>query len=259
MERDILGTALRVVEELSLSGDPVGVRELSRSLDMTVGSTHRILQALKRERLVEQAGKRGQYCSGSRLVELAGNLLRSDALVHAATPIIRRTADETGESVVVMVADGDEAVCVASAEGAHLLRVVFPAGWRGPLQRGASGRVLLAHQSAQVVRAVLRGASGTSAALAGETTAGFMRSLAAIRRHGYAVSHGERSEGFTSIAAAVHGPDCAALASVALYGASARFEGAGLRKHVTAVRACASAITASIAIGGYRQPMRRRS
>ncbi len=251
MERDTLATALRVVEELSLAVEPRGVRELSHSLELSVGNTHRILQALKRERLVVQSGRRGQYRSGSRLAELAGNTLRTGTLVRASTPLIQRTAHETGESLVVMVADADEAVCVASVEGAHLLRVVFPVGWRRPLLRGASGRVLLAYQPPDAVRAALRDAKNARAKPA--SAAGFMRSLAAIRGRGCGISHGERSEGFTSIAAAIVGTDNAVLASVALYGASTRFKGAALKTQAAAVRACASAIGASIAHPQTRQ------
>ena len=49
MERDILGLGLRIIEQLGDSAQPVGVRELSRTLDIPVGTTHRVLQALKRE------------------------------------------------------------------------------------------------------------------------------------------------------------------------------------------------------------------
>src|SRR5262249_24464977 len=138
MERDIFGTALRVLEQVTRAADPVGVRELSRQLTMTVGSTHRALQLLKRERFVVQLGERGLYKSGPRILELAANLVKSHDLVPAAATFLRQTAEASDESVVLMVADAHEAACVASVESAHLLRTVFPVGWRGPLYFGAS-------------------------------------------------------------------------------------------------------------------------
>src|ERR1700693_2363653 len=114
MERDNFATAVRVMEQVSKESDPVGVRELSRALGMAVGSTHRALQALKRERFVVQAGARGLYSSGARIFELASNLVRTHDLVPVAGPFLQQTARKSHESVVLMVAESDEALCVAS-------------------------------------------------------------------------------------------------------------------------------------------------
>jgi len=222
LERNILGVALQVVEYLSHAPEPVGVRELGRILDMPVASTHRVLQALKRERLVTQVGERGLYASGERLGQLANNLFRAHDLVPRARPFLLQMAEETGESVVVMVAEGHEVVRVASAEGSHMLRVVFSAGWRGPLYRGASGKLLLAHRSEETVKAVI--AEGVKAAPALRLTNAqqLLSELPAIRRRGYSISHGERHEGLSSIAAPIMGPDRQLLAAIALYGPTPR-------------------------------------
>jgi DNA-binding IclR family transcriptional regulator len=222
VERNILGVALQVVEYLSRAPEPVGVRELSRILDMAVASTHRVLQALKRERLVTQVGKRGLYRSGERLGQLASNLFRAHDLVPTARPFLQQMAEETGESVVVMVAEGHEAVRVASAEGSQMLRVVFSVGWRGPLYRGASGKVLLAYRSEDTIRSII--AEGVKAPPPLQLTdpQQLVARLRAIRRQGHSVSHGERQEGFTSIAAPIIGPDRKVLAAIALYGPTSR-------------------------------------
>src|SRR6185436_2411190 len=114
MERDILGVGLRIIEQLGESPQPIGVRELSRTLDIPVGTTHRVLQALKRERLVEQAGERGLYRSGLRIAELSRRILRANDLVPTAMPCLREAVEKSGDSVAIMVVEGDEAVCAAS-------------------------------------------------------------------------------------------------------------------------------------------------
>jgi IclR family transcriptional regulator, KDG regulon repressor len=243
MERDILNVGLKVVEHIGEAARPMGVRELSRALDMPVGNTHRVLQALKRERLVEQAGDRGLYRLGPRIGELSSKFMRSHDLVPTAMPFLHEAVERSGDSVAIMVVDGREAVCAASVEGDQLLRVVFPVGRRGPLYRGASGRILLAFQPEETITAVLRdGAKATGPAKLADS-AQVLASLAGIRKRGYAVSHGEREEGITSVAAAIRGPDSTVLASVALYGPSSRFSRAELASHLSSVRECASAIS----------------
>ena len=122
MERDILGVGLRIIEQLGESAQPIGVRELSRALAIPVGTTHRVLQALKRERLVEQAGERGLYRSGMRIAELSRRFMRAHDLVPTALPWLHDAAERSGDSVAIMVVEGHEAVCAASVEGDQLLR-----------------------------------------------------------------------------------------------------------------------------------------
>jgi DNA-binding IclR family transcriptional regulator len=243
MERDILSAGLIVVEHIGEAARPMGVRELSRALNMPVGNTHRALQALKRERLVEQAGHRGLYRLGPRIGELSAKFMRAHDLVPTATPFLHEAVERSGDSVAIMVVDGHEAVCAASVEGEQLLRVVFPVGRRGPLYRGASGRILLAFQRKDVVEAVIREGIQAKGSQKLSDPEVVLESLPGIRKRGYAVSHGEREEGVTSVAAAIRGPDDSVLASVAIYGPSSRFSRAELVSHLASVRECAAAIS----------------
>ena len=264
MERDVLGVGLRIIEHLGESAQPMGVRELSRALEMSVGTTHRVLQALKRERLVEQAGERGLYRSGMRIAELSRRFLRAHDLVPTALPFLHEAVERSGDSVAIMVAEAHEAVCAASVEGDQLLRVVFPAGWRGPLYRGASGRILLAFQPEETILEVMNYGVRAAPPLQIDDPDQLLRSLTGIRKHGYAVSHGERHDGVTSVAAAVRGPDRTVMASVALYGPSSRFSSRiQLANHLSSVRECAAAInealTDRLKRGAAARPQRERT
>lgn len=246
MQRDLLGSAMRVVEYLSKTREPMGVRDLSRHLGVAVASTHRLLQSLKRERLVVQVGEQGMYASGERLVELATNLMHSHHLVPIATPFLQKVAARSGESVTLMVVDGYEAVCAASIESEHMLRVVFPVGWRGPLYRGASGRLLLAFQPPEVIEAVIAAGQRESGSQKLDDPATLLRSLAELRKAGNAVSHGERHEGWSSAAAAIRAPGGMVIGTIAVYGPSARFLNSKLANHTKQVIACARDISAAL-------------
>jgi DNA-binding IclR family transcriptional regulator len=246
MQRDILGSAMRVVEHLSKNREAVGLRDLSRDLGIAVASAHRILRALCRERLAVQVGDRGMYASGERLTQIASNLLHANVLVPLALPLLREAAAESGESALIMVAEGHESVCRASVESEQILRVVFPVGWRGPLYRGATGRVLLAYQTPQEIQAVIARGQRAASPLKLTKPDDLRRSLAKIRRAGYGVSHGERHEHWSSVAAPVRGPHGLVIASVAIYGPSSRFSRGGLPERVALATACAAGIGAAI-------------
>lgn len=247
MERDIFGTALKVLEHVTRAGDPLGVRELSRQLGMTVGSTHRALQLLKRERFVTQLGERGLYKSGTRIFELAANLVKSHDLVPAASTFLRQTAEAGDESVVLMIADGHDATCVASVESAHLLRTVFPVGWRGPLWFGASGYLLLAYQPEETIRAVIRAGMKSTSPNRLTDPDRLLTRLATVRKTGDSVSHGEREQGMSSVAAAVRDGNDTVIAAVAIYGPSARFSRSKIPEYLALVRACAANISEALA------------
>ncbi|MFT4065534.1 IclR family transcriptional regulator [Paraburkholderia sp.] len=238
---------MRVVEFLSKIQSPVGVRDLSRHLDMPVASIHRVLQALKRERLIVQVSDQGLYASGERLVELATNLMRAHNLVPVASPFLNRMAALSGESATLMVMEGNEAVCVASVESEQMLRVVFPVGWRGPLYRGASGRLLLAFQPVEVIETVIENGAREEGADRLLDSEALRRSLPELRKAGYVVSHGERHEGWSSVAAAIHAPGATVIGSVALYGPNSRFGDKQLEDHAKHVTECARSISDALA------------
>jgi DNA-binding IclR family transcriptional regulator len=237
---------MRVVEHLSKTREAVGVRELSRDLGIAVASTHRILKALCRERLAVQVGDRGLYASGARLVEIASHLVHTNELVPIALPLLRNVAAKSGESALIMTAEGRESVCQASVESHQFLRVVFPVGWRGPLYRGATGRVLLAFQAPRAIDSVIAGGQRAAGALKLTDSGDLVRSLAKIRRDGYGVSHGERQEDWSSVAAPIHGPDGLVVAAVAVYGPSARFARADLPRFIGLATGCANAVSEAL-------------
>ena len=246
MPRDLLGSAMRVVEFLSRSREPVGVRELSRHLGVAAASAHRVLQSLKREGLVVQFGEQGMYSTGQRLVELSTNLMQTNHLVPIASPFLINAATQSGESAVLMVIDGHETLCVASVESEQLLRVVFPLGWRGPLYHGASGSILLAFQGPEFLEQVVAAGRRKSAGLTQQEAYALLRDLPQVRKTGVAVSYGERLEGWTSVAAAVYAPGGNVIGSVALYGPSARFLEDKLGKNFKQAVSCADAITVAL-------------
>lgn len=243
MERDGLGAAMNVLAYLSDNVGPVGVRALSQALDMSVGRSHRILQALLRQQLVIQDAERGGYRISLKVVELAGKVLRQFDVRAAALPILRSVRDKTGESSALMVREGTDRVCLMSVESEQTLRIVILVGARGPLYCGASGRVLLAFQPTSVFDEVV--SAGLKPLTSNTITdpSQLLAKVKAIRREGFAISHGERQADVSSLAVPVYRNGGEVIAALAFFGPSSRCSDRRLRQFVPLLRRSASEIT----------------
>jgi len=102
--------------------------------------------------------------------------------------------------------------------GPAALRHVVAVGDELPLWGGASAKVLLRDAPESLLTRIARQSPG------GEGHLATLREwIAAARRDGYAVSHGEREEGLSAVAAPVTGRSGAVVAALALSGPTLRF------------------------------------
>ena len=182
---------------------PVTLAELCAATGLPRATAHRLAVGLEVHGLLTRdAG--GRWCQGPQLAVLAAGA--PDPLVLACAGVLPRLRDRTGESVQVYRADGLSRVCVAVAEPLSGLRDTVPLGARLPMTAGSGAQVLTAWADAGYQRAVLAQASFTE------------RSLADVRRRGWAQSVAEREAGVASVAAPVRSPAGDVIAAVSVSG-----------------------------------------
>jgi len=166
-------------------------RTLAELVDATAlprATAHRLAVALETHRLLARDVD-GRFVVGPRVAELAGAL--PDPLLAAAAPVLAWVRDESGESAQLYRRDGNDRVCVAAAERTSGLRTTVPVGSRLPLTAGSGAQVLCAWSSPSSLADVLRHAEFTE------------RTLAEVRRRGWAQSVGQREAGVASVSAPV--------------------------------------------------------
>ncbi len=189
----------------SVAAAPRSLAELVEDTALPRATAHRLALALETHRLLDR-GPDGRFVLGPRLGELAAAV--PDPLVAAATPVLAWLRDECGESAQLYRRDGAERVCVAAAERTHGLRTTVPVGSRLPLTAGSGAQVLCAW-AATADHMDLRAARFTE------------RTLADVRRRGWAQSVGQREAGVASVSAPVRVPGAGAtgvLAAVSVSG-----------------------------------------
>src|SRR4051812_23404118 len=182
---------------------PQALSDLVSSTDLPRATAHRLAVALEVHRLLARDAD-GRFVLGPRVGELAAAL--PDPVVTAAGPVLAWLRDECGESAQLYRRDGAERVCVAAAERTHGLRTTVPVGSRLPLTAGSGAQVLCAWSDPASIAAMLREAEFSD------------RTLAEVRRRGWAQSVGQREAGVASVSAPVLSGAGELLAAISISG-----------------------------------------
>lgn len=223
--------ALTVLIELTENG-PMTPAALARKLDLNRTVVHRLLTTLHVRGFVTR-GEAG-YAPGAILVRMAERV--QPELRAAAAGVMTRLGKEIGETIVMHIADGDDALVLEQyVTSQHVVRVEHEIGSRHPLTQGASGRALVAFLGPQTIERLLRKS---------EHPDSLRRQLEGVRQLGYAVSHDELQEGVHGLAVPVLDRPDHALASLAIIVPTTR--AAGITDHVEALTEAAAEVATSL-------------
>jgi DNA-binding IclR family transcriptional regulator len=200
---------------LVLEREPRTVGELTGDDEAVRHDIRAALDALERHGLVEWDERRSQVRPGPLLVRFAR---RGQDLRELARPAMRRLADESGETVNVMVRSAGGAEAVAQVDGRHVLGASNWIGREVPDHCSAAGKVFLAHGVSQLPSGPLEAqATGTIT-----DRAQLARELDAVREQGYATISDELEVGLAAVAAPIRDASGAVVAALSVAGPTAR-------------------------------------
>lgn len=201
-----LDRAVTVLRALGSSGeDGLRLVDLQRIVKLTKPTAHRLLSALVAHGLVAHDGSNRRYRLGQELAILGWSVahrqqdLRTVSL-HSASLL----ADETGDTVFVVVRSGFDTVCIDRHTGTYPIKALtVDVGTRRPLGVGAGGLAILASLLPADCDGIL---DAVADRLTGHTRASMSQIRAAIRearKSGFAVSNGFVTEGVRAVSAAI--------------------------------------------------------
>jgi IclR family transcriptional regulator, acetate operon repressor len=148
-----LGTdtpALRLfalLEVLAASDKRHSLQSLVEEMQLPKPTLHRMLQQLEAAELLQREADGRHYGTGTRLRQLAENLLFNDSHHGARHALLRNLVEEVGESCNITALSGSEVIYLDRVETAAPLRFYLHAGSRVPAHCSASGKVMLAQMS----------------------------------------------------------------------------------------------------------------
>jgi DNA-binding IclR family transcriptional regulator len=187
----------------AVAARPQSLADLMRSTGLPRATAHRLAVALETHRLLRRDGD-GRFTLGLRVGELVA--AQPDPLVLAAGPALVWVRDESGESSQLYRRDGNDRICIAAAERLSGLRTTVPVGSRLPLTAGSGAQVLCAWAEPDAMADILRHAAFSA------------RTLAEVRRRGWAQSVAQREAGVASVSAPVFATDGRLRAAVSISG-----------------------------------------
>ena len=232
----------QLLELLAQSDEPRAVSDVARETGLTRSNVQRTLATLCELGYAEQDPASSRYYPSLRLWEMGIPVLSRNEVVRAARARLLALYNETGETTLLCLRQGDEIVYVNKLESQTPIRMSCAIGTRLPLHATATGRVIAAYLP-DADRARICDAAPTQGktALAGE--------LVAIRARGFAVSIGAYRRGVNSIAVPVHASADGVEASIALTGPEERLSPEWMQSQLHRLMDAAACISGSL---GYR-------
>ncbi len=207
---------LYVLATLARHDGPLSIAALAEKTGLAQSTLYRQVGLLKRWGFVAEHD--GEYGPGPLCVQLAWGFDQSSFLIHEAQPDMAALAAASGETIGLLVAVKDQAVCLDMVESQHPLRCSFTKGRGLPLARGASAKSLLAFMPA----ARLQTALALLAREPGVDVARLADELDAIRALGYAVTDSEVDAGVWGVSVPIFQRAHQAVASITLMAPSTR-------------------------------------
>ncbi|MFM1651643.1 IclR family transcriptional regulator [Brevibacillus sp. B_LB10_24] len=174
------------------------ITELSKECDLPASTLHRLLQSMKKHGLIQQDPDTKLYSLGNTWLEYGLQMYDTIDFVSLVRPEMEKLMLEVEESVYFSKPIGLESLIVERIDcPTNSIRVYDQLGIRIPMTIGAANKVMLAHMpqndTLKIVNSLLKK----------EETENFMQMLLDVKKAGYAISHGEKTKGTSSVAAPV--------------------------------------------------------
>jgi IclR family transcriptional regulator, acetate operon repressor len=210
---------------LVLERSPLTLTELAEAIGVPAVQAAPLLAALESRGLLAWDAGRAGVRPGPAQLRFARSGIGREDLAELAQPGTRRLADESGETVnlIVPIPGGTEAV--TQIDGRHLLGATNWIGRELPLHCTAAGKVFLAFGAAELPRGELE--RRTQHTIVERER--LQRELEVIRDQGYATIVDELEIGLSAVAAPVRERGGAIVAAIAVSGASLRLAPQRLR------------------------------
>jgi len=216
--------ALRLLKLFTPEHPELQLAEVSGRAGLNKTTTHRLLQALQSESMLDRNPGTGAYRLGPALMALGVQALSSNDLRLRARPLLNRLAEETGETATLEVPVDDMMLILDEVTGRHFLGAAGNVGTRWPIHATSTGKALIAFDEPGVDRIGKQLTSLTSHTITERDH--LEKQLSEIRRRGFAESVDELEEGFSGVAAVVRGGTGQVLGALSICGPTQRLSAA---------------------------------
>ncbi|ULL13188.1 IclR family transcriptional regulator [Paenibacillus sp. H1-7] len=209
---------LRLLECFTADKPEWGVTELSEQLGLYKSVVHRILVTLEHRGFVSKSPVTQKYSLGIKLFELGTIVANRMSLRTVAKPIMEDLCASTGETVMLMIADGLEGICIEKVESPQSVRYTSPLGKRVSLHAGATTKILLANLSPDKINKIISSGLQKYTEYTIVDPSELLDHLQTIREQGYCISSNDFSLGGMGIAVPIRDHTGEVIAGLSISG-----------------------------------------
>lgn len=176
----------------------ISISELANQSDLALSTLHRFLKSMVEQGLAEQVADTKLYRLGPVWMEYGLRAYDTMDYVSTIRPELDRLSQEVEESIYLSKCTGIEAIIIERIDNENnQIRMYDKLGLRIPMTIGAANKIMLASMPAAESDKIIQELVPV------EEQKAFKEMLAMLKQQGYAISHGERTEGTSSIGVAV--------------------------------------------------------
>lgn len=220
-----LDKMISILEAFLPEGQELRLSQITQLTGINKSTAYVIAQALVERGYLSQSDKGGAYFLGLRFIELANVVREKLNVVDLASPHMKVLSEEVGETVELVVRDGNYGVIVATVRPERRLTAFGTGKWaaRLPLYNTACGKILTAYappEEWRKLRANLKIIKETPKTI---TSMSALEShLEKVRIDGIAVDDEEAELGIRSVSAPVRDSTGAVIAAIDILGPKSR-------------------------------------
>jgi len=207
----------------ALSADLSTISDISRKLNLSKSTVHRLLKALEDSGLVVRDPLKHRYYLGYLLLRLALNPITAHQhLIHCAYDKMVYLREISEETATLHIRLGSQRIRLQELTGSHDVRYIGRPTMTDPLWAGAMGKVLLAHVQEDELEVILDNV--VLIPLTPQTItdkAVFRKEIEKVKQQGYATSYSETVPGVSAISVPVR--DYVEPVALSLVGPEYRF------------------------------------
>lgn len=244
-----VATSIRLLKAFSEKDVEIGISALSKRLDVSKSTVHRLATTLVSEGLLEQNPETERYRLGLALFALGALVRRRMDISTEAKPLLLELRRLTNENVHLAILDAAQVMYINELESGQAIRLRPHLGLSKPAFCTAEGMAILAFCSPERVEAAL---SGDLRARTPRTVTDRLEiryRLQRVAARGYAIEDEESEIGMRCVAAPVRGADGKVVAAVGVAGPSQRLSRTAIAAYAPRVISTAEAISQRL---GYR-------
>lgn len=148
--------ALEIIDILEDEPQGLGVTPLSKKMGVSKSTIYRLLSSLLNKEYVRQNEETQKYHLGLRLMQLGQTVTNQIDIRQVAAPVMERLVQDTGETVHLVVQEGNEIVYIDKIESQATIRMFSNIGKRAPMHCTGVGKAILSNLANEEIDNIIK-------------------------------------------------------------------------------------------------------